>query len=82
MKKNDVLSKSIIGVSSFILGVSTTLLICKKPKKEEILGNLRIDNSDSDMKDSLFLELKVPVSYISSKEVVKFKVIKENYIRK
>lgn len=56
--------------------------IFKKPKKEEILGTLRIDNSDPDQPNALFLELGVPVEYISSKKTVRLQVLNESYLRK
>ena len=51
-------------------------------KKEEIDGILTIDNSDSDNVNGLFLELKVPIEYITNKKLVTFRTLKENYIRK
>ena len=56
--------------------------IFKKPKKEEVLGTLRIDNSDPDQPNALFLELGVPVEYISSKKIIHLRVLNENYLRK
>lgn len=56
--------------------------IFKRPKKEEILGTLRIDNSDPDQPDALFLELGVPVEHISSKKIIHLRVLNENYLRK
>lgn len=71
-----------IPIVSFIAGIIARQLFIKKPKKEEILGTLRIDNSDKDNPNSLFLELNVPIDYISTKKSVEFNVLKENYIRK
>ena len=71
-----------IPIASFITGIIVRQLFIKKPKKEEILGTLRIDNSDPDNVNGLFLELKVPIEHIVNKKVVTFRILKENYIRK
>lgn len=71
----------LLSFSSFIFGIVTNYLL-NKFKKKEIFGTLRIDNSDKDNPNSLFLELKVPIDYISTKKSVEFNVLKENYIRK
>lgn len=67
------------GIIGYVIGSKISE---KKIINSETIGTLRIDNSDSDNPNSLFLELKVPVSYISSEKIVKLKVLKENYIRK
>ena len=69
-----------LSVISFIAGY--TLNKIASNKKEEIDGILRIDNSDSDNVNGLFLELKVPIEYITNKKLVTFRTLKENYIRK
>lgn len=71
-----------IPIVSFISGIIVRQLFIKKPKKEEILGTLRIDNSDPDQPNALFLELGVPVEYISSKKIIHLQVLNENYLRK
>lgn len=57
-------------------------LSVKKPKPLKVIGNLRIDNSDEENPNALFLELRVPVSYISQEKIVHLKVVKEDYLRK
>ena len=69
-------------IASFIAGIITRQLFIKKPKKEEILGTLRIDNSDPDQPNALFLELGVPVEHISSKKTIHLRVLNESYLRK
>lgn len=72
---------AVCSIAAFGVGYATGWIF-KKHKKEEILGTLRIDNSDPDIQNALFLELGVPVEYVSSKKVVHLRVLKENYLRK
>ena len=69
-----------LSIISFIAGYTINKI--SSNKKEEIDGILRIDNSDSDNVNGLFLELKVPIEYIINKKLVTFRTLKENYIRK
>ena len=69
-----------LSIVSFIAGYILSEIVSNK--KEEIDGVLRIDNSDSDNVNGLFLELKVPIEYITNKKLVTFRTLKENYIRK
>lgn len=69
-----------LSIVSFIAGYILSEIASNK--KEEIDGVLRIDNSDSDNVNGLFLELKVPIEYITNKKLVTFRTLKENYIRK
>lgn len=69
-----------LSIISFIAGYILSEIASNK--KEEIDGVLRIDNSDSDNVNGLFLELKVPIEYITNKKLVTFRTLKENYIRK
>ena len=69
-----------LSIVSFISGYILSEITSNK--KEEIDGILRIDNSDSDNVNGLFLELKVPIEYITNKKLVTFRTLKENYIRK
>lgn len=69
-----------LSIISFIAGYIISEITSNK--KEEIDGVLRIDNSDSDNVNGLFLELKVPIEYITNKKLVTFRTLKENYIRK
>lgn len=69
-----------LSIVSFIAGYILSEIASNK--KEEIDGVLRIDNSDSDNVNGLFLELKVPIEYITNKKLVIFRTLKENYIRK
>ena len=81
MNKKGMFISAACSIVAFGAGCAVGLIF-KKPEKEEILGTLRIDNSDPDMKNALFLELGVPVEYVSSKKVVHLRVLKENYLRK
>ena len=74
MNKKKVLITAVYSIALIGVGYAAGQLL-KKPKKEEILGDLRIDNSDPDIPNALFLELKVPVEYISSKKIVHLKPI-------
>ena len=69
-----------LSIISFIAGYTINKITSNK--KEEIDGILRIDNSDSDNVNGFFLELKVPIEYITNKKLVTFRTLKENYIRK
>lgn len=70
-------------ICSFMGGIIIGRVTKKiKPPKLKLVGNLRIDNSDVERPDSLFLELVVPVSYIKEEEVVHLKVVNESYLRK
>lgn len=62
---------------SFLLGY-----LIKKPKNQLVSGTLRIDNSDPELPNALFLELDETVESISKKKSVTFRVLKKNYIRK
>ena len=81
MNKKKVLITAVYSIALIGVGYAAGQLF-KKPKKEEILGDLRIDNSDPDIPNALFLELKVPVEYISSKKIVHLRVLNKNYLRK
>ena len=81
MNKKGVFISAACSIAVFGAGCAIGLIF-KKPEKEEILGTLRIDNSDPDVKNALFLELGVPVEYVSSKKIVHLRVLKENYLRK
>ena len=81
MNKKGILISAVCSIVAFGAGCAVGLIL-KKPEKEEILGTLRIDNSDPDIQNALFLELGVPVEYVSSKKVVHLRVLKENYLRK
>lgn len=81
MNKKGLLVSVACSIAFFGVGYATGRIF-KKPKKEEIVGTLRIDNSDPDQPDALFLELGVPVEYISSKKIIHLRVLNENYLRK
>jgi hypothetical protein len=81
MNKKEIFISAACSIAAFGIGCAVGLIF-KKPEKEEILGTLRIDNSDPDVKNALFLELGVPVEYVSSKKVAHLRVLKENYLRK
>lgn len=69
-------------IPSLVAGFVAGRLSAKKPKPLKVIGNLRIDNSDDDNPNALFLELKVPVSYIYQEKIVHLKVVKQDYLRK
>lgn len=69
-------------IPSLVAGFVAGRLSVKKPKLLKVIGNLRIDNSDDDNPNALFLELKVPVSYIYQEKIVHLKVVKQDYLRK
>lgn len=69
-------------IPSLVAGFVAGRLSVKKPKPLKVIGNLRIDNSDDDNPNALFLELKVPVSYIYQEKIVHLKVVKQDYLRK
>lgn len=81
MNKKMVLVSVAYSITLFGIGYAAGRIF-KRPKKEEILGTLRIDNSDPDQPNALFLELGVPVEHISSKKIIHLRVLKENYLRK
>ena len=69
-------------IPSLVAGFVAGRLSVKKPKPLKVIGNLRIDNSDDDNPNALFLELKVPVGYIYQEKIVHLKVVKQDYLRK
>lgn len=69
-------------IGSIILFGSGLFIGRKHSKKEDVSGILRIDNSDPDSPNNLFLELTSPIEDISHKKEVSFKVLTENYLRK
>ena len=78
-------TKKIILLSGLTLvsfGIGYLIKTISDDKKDVVDGILRVDNSDPDNTNGLFLELQVPVEYIINKKTVKFKILKENYIRK
>jgi len=81
MNKKRILISVACSIALFGVGYATGWIF-KKHKKEEILGTLRIDNSDPDQPNALFLELGVPVEYISSKKTIHLRVLNESYLRK
>lgn len=70
-----------IALSGFILGFAGGRA-SKKEKTPTLSGRLRIDNSDPDLKNAIFLELYVPVEKLSSERYAHLEVLNENYLRK
>lgn len=81
MNKKMVLMSMACSIALFGVGYAAGWIF-KRPEKEEILGTLRIDNSDPDQPNALFLELRVPVEHVSSKKIIHLRVLNENYLRK
>ena len=74
-----ILSSSIM--SAFILGFAGGR-VSKKEKLPMLSGRLRIDNSDPDIRNAIFLELYVPVEKLRAERVAHLEVLNENYLRK
>jgi hypothetical protein len=69
-------------VCSFIVGGIGGVIFEKRntTKRLGYSGTLRIDNSEVDEPEKLFLELNRSLDELSKEKVVIFKVIKRNYI--
>lgn len=69
--------------SGLLVGVAGGFIFKKKQieSKTKYLGNLRIDNSDPDVPNSLFLELTADIGTLKQADTAIFKVVNESYIR-
>ena len=74
-----ILINSLSAVGFFITGYLVKKAVTKKPKIKE-MGTLRIDNSDPDEPDMLFLELVKDTKDISDGDYVTFNVSRKNYV--
>lgn len=72
-----VLSNAII----FCIGISIGKAKSSKKKPEVYSGTLRVDNSDKDYPNQLFLELDEDVDILKHRKTAHFKVLNKNYIQ-
>lgn len=71
--------KAITLVTTFVIGVAAGALTTKK--KIKYAGILRIDNSEHNDSEGLFLELHKDLSAIEKAKVINLKVIRKNWIQ-
>lgn len=72
-----VISNAIV----FCIGIGIGKLKSSKKKPEVYSGTLRVDNSDKDYPNQLFLELDEDVDILKHRKVAHFKVLNKNYIQ-
>lgn len=65
----------------FYIGVSIGKAKSSKNKPEVCSGTLRVDNSDKDYPNQLFLELDEDVDVLKRRKIAQFKVLNKNYIQ-
>lgn len=65
----------------FCIGISVGKAKSPKKKPEVCSGTLRVDNSDKDYPNQLFLELDEDVDILKHRKIAHFKVLNKNYIQ-
>lgn len=78
--------KNMISMSAMLLSIGTSFAVgysigYKKKIDDNESGILRIDNSDPECRNQLFLELTTDLDSISNADHVVFSVSNKNYIR-
>jgi hypothetical protein len=73
-----LINKALLVVGAGISGYLVGIISCKKRTK--YAGVLRIDNSEKDISERLFLELDGNLNDIEKAKVIKLKVIRRNWI--
>ena len=68
----------ILVLAGFVCGIGVGLILCRS--KHDMIGTLRLDNSDPQDDPYLFLELNKPLSEFISKKYVRLKVCVKNFI--
>ncbi len=68
----------VCGIALFTCGYSIASIYYKKHTK--FAGILRIDNSEEELPERLFLELEQDLKTIEKQKIIKLKVVKKNYL--
>lgn len=68
-----------VGIFTFLLGYLVGFVICAIFRPKDVVGTLRVDNSDPDG-PYLFLEMENDVDVIHGKKYVTLKVKEEDFI--
>jgi hypothetical protein len=73
-----IIGKITIPIISFVSGISAGKLLERKKLKP--VGTLRIDHSEKNEPEKIFLELECDVKHLSKQKEVVLKVLKKDYI--